>query len=144
MRNRLIAAAATVAFTAGVAVTTAAPAQASGWGTIKSASVGKYLSYSSWTYMGSSFKPTPGVTYRYCVVGRGNTKANLQPSAFGTAASFTSTSTYVTRCTKSWKAPSGYGSYMSPAASKLTSSGYVYISKVYVQRYYSGWVPSPA
>lgn len=142
MRNRLIGTAAAVAFTAGLAVTTAAPASAAGWGTISSSSVGKYLSYSSWTTLGRSFKPTPGVIYRYCVVGKGTTKANLQPTAFGTTASFTSSTSYVTRCTKSWRAPSGYGSYMTPSAAKLTSSGSVYISKVYVQRYYSGPVPS--
>lgn len=136
MRTRILGAAAAVAFTAGLAVTTAAPAQAAGWSTISSSTVGKSLSYSSWTTLGSSFKPKPGGTYRYCVVGKGTTKANLQPSAFGTTATFYSSSSLVTRCTKSWRAPSGYGSYMKPTAAKLTSSGSVYISRVYVQRYY--------
>ena len=141
MRSRLLGATAAAALTAGLGIASAAPAHASGWGSIKTASVGKYLSYSSWTSF-TSFKPTPGVTYRYCVVGRGNTSANLQPTAFGTLVSFTSSTTLVTKCTKAWKTPSGYGSTMYLAGLKNTSSGSVYISKGYVQRYYSGPVPT--
>ena len=140
MRTRILGAAAAAAITAGIAVTSAAPAHAAGWGTTTTASLGKYLSYSAWTNY-TSFKPTPGATYRYCVVGRGTTTANLQPTAFGTIASFTNGSTLVTRCTKSWKTPSNYGSTMWLAGAKNTSGGSVYISKVYVQRYYTGWVP---
>lgn len=136
MRTRILAAAAAVALSSGLSVATSAPAHAAGWSTISSSSVGKSLSYSSWTKLGGSFKPASGATYRYCVVGKGTTKANLQPTAFGTTATFYSSSSYVTRCTKSWRAPSGYGSYMQPTAAKLTSSGSVYISRVYVQRYY--------
>lgn len=141
MRTRLFGVAAAVAMAAGIAGTTAAPANASGWSTVSTSTVGKSLSYSSWTTLGRSFKPVPGATYRYCVVGKGTTKANLQPTAFGTVASFTNSSKYVTRCTKSWRTPTGYGSTMYPTASKLTKTGSVYISKVYVQRYYSGPIP---
>jgi hypothetical protein len=139
MRTRLLGAAAAAALTAGVGVASAAPAQAAGFYTIKSASVGKYLSYTAWTDF-TSFKPTPGVTYRYCVVGSGSTTANLQPQAYGTLVGFNSSS-LVTRCTKSWKTPSNYGSTMWLAGAKYTKSGSVYISKVYVQRYTTGPVP---
>lgn len=140
MRTRLLGAAAAAALTAGLGVASAAPAHAAGWGTVKTASVGRYLSYSAWTNF-TSFKPTPGVTYRYCVEGRGTTSANLQPTAFGTVVSFSSSTTTVTRCTKAWRTPSGYGSTMWLAGAKNTSTGSVYISRVYVQRYYSGAVP---
>ena len=50
-------------------------------------------------------------------------------------------SSLVTRCTKSWKTPSNYGSTMWLAGAKYTKSGSVYISKVYVQRYTTGPVP---
>ena len=75
MRTRLFGVAAAVAMAAGIAGTTAAPANASGWSTVSTSTVGKSLSYSSWTSLGRSFKPVPGATYRYCVVGKGTTKA---------------------------------------------------------------------
>lgn len=140
MRTRLLGAVAATALTAGVGIASAAPAQAAGYYTIKTATVGKSLSYSSWTDF-TSFKPLAGVTYRYCVVGRGTTSANLQPQAFGTVVSFSNSTTLVTRCTKGWRTPSNYGSTMWLAGMKNTSSGSVYISKVYVQRYTSGPVP---
>lgn len=139
MRTRFIGTAAAAAITAGFAVTTAAPAHASGWGTISTSTVNKSLTTTSWTVLGRSFKPAQRVAYKYCVVGRGVGKANLQPTAFGTTVTFSNSSTLVTRCTKSWTTPAGYGSTMQPGAVKV--SGSVYISKVYVQRYYSGPVP---
>ncbi|GGB78126.1 hypothetical protein [Knoellia flava] len=139
MRTRLLGAAAAAALTAGVGIASAAPAQAAGFYTIKSATVGKYLSTSSFTHFGLDFKPQPGVTYRYCVVGRGTGTANLQPTAFATTATFSNSSLLVTRCTKSWRTPSNYGSWMGPAANKL--SGSVYISRAYVQRYTTSSVP---
>ena len=140
MRTRLLGGAAAAALTAGLGIASAAPAHASGWGTIKTASVGRYLSYTAWTDF-TYFKPTPGATYRYCVVGRGNTSANLQPTAFGTQAYFTNSTTLVTKCTKASKTPSNYSSTMWLAGAKNTKTGSVYISKVYVQRYFSGPVP---
>ncbi|MFW5470625.1 hypothetical protein ACOCJ4_11310 [Knoellia sp. CPCC 206435] len=136
MRTRLLGAAAAAALTAGISVSAAAPAQAAGWGTISSASVGKYLSKSSWTYLGRSFSTASNVSYRYCVVGRGSGSANLQPQAFGTIASFSHWGYDVTRCTK---AHAGAANTFQPGAA--LSSGTVFITKVYVQRYYTGPVP---
>lgn len=139
MRTRIVGAAAAAAISAGIAVTSAAPAHAAGWGTISSSTVGKYLSGSATTNLGRSFVPAQRVAQRYCVVGRGVGSASLQPVAYSTTVTFSNSSTLVTRCTKSWTAPSGYMSTMQPVAFKL--SGTVYISKVYVQRYYSGPIP---
>lgn len=139
MRTRLFGALAAASLTAGLGVASAAPAHAAGWLTIKSSTVGKSLSTSSFTDLGLGFRPQPGLTYRYCVVGRGIGKANLQPTAFATTATFSNSSTLVTRCTKSWRAPSGYGSWMGPAANEL--SGSVYISRAYLQRYTTSSVP---
>ncbi|KGN40935.1 hypothetical protein [Knoellia aerolata] len=136
MRTRLIAAAAAAAISAGIAVTSAAPAHAAGWGTISSSAVGTYLSKSSWTYLGRSFSTASNVSYRYCVVGRGSGSANLQPTAFGTTVSFSHYGYDVTRCTKSF---SGAANTFQPVA--LLGSGTVLITKVYVQRYYTGPIP---
>lgn len=114
---------------------TSTPAQASGWGTIKSATVAKSLSRSSWTSFNVPFSSASNVAYRYCVVGRGTGSANLQPTAFGTTVTFSS-STNVTRCTKSY---SGGANNFAPTGALL--SGSVYIQSAYVQRYYTGPIP---
>ena len=136
MRTRLLGAAAAAALSAGVAVTSAAPAHAAGWGKISSANVGTYLSKSSWTFMGRPFSTARNVSYRYCVVGRGSGSANLQPTAFQTSASFAHYGYDVTRCTKSF---SGAANTFQPGAA--LSSGTVFITRVYVQRYYTGPIP---
>lgn len=139
MRTRLLGAAAAAALTAGLGVASAAPANAAGWGTISSSTVGKYLSTSSTTNLGRSFVPAQRVAHRICVVGKGVGSASIQPVAYATTVTFSNSSTLVTRCTKSWTTPSGYGSTMQPVGFKL--SGTVYISSVFVQRYYSGPIP---
>lgn len=136
MRTRLLGAAAAAALTAGVGVAAAAPAQAAGWSTISSAYVGKYASKTSWTFMGRSWNTLSGVSYRYCVVGKGSGSVNLQPQAFGTTASFSSWGYTATRCTKSYA-----GSPNNFQAGMLLVSGSVFVEKMYVQRYYTGPVP---
>ena len=136
MRTRLVSAAAAAAVTAGIAVTSAAPAQAAGGGTIQSTYVGKYASKTSWTFMGRQFSTARNVAYRYCVVGKGSGSVNLQPVAFGTNASFSSWGYTTTRCTKTTS-----GAANTFQAGMLLNSGSVFIERMYVQRYYTGPVP---
>lgn len=134
MRSRLIGAAAAAALTSSLAVTTATPAHAAGWGTISSASVNRYLSYTEHNNLGRPFNTSSNVSYRFCVVGRGTGQVNLQPTAFSTTYTFNS-STNVTRCSK---AHSGRANRFQPDAVIWSRSTKVYITKVYVQRWYSG------
>lgn len=136
MRTRILGAAAAAAVTAGIAVTSAAPAHAAGWGTIQSAYVGKYASKTAFTMMGRQFTTLKNVSYRYCVVGKGSGSVSLQPVAFSTNASFASWGYTTTRCTKSTS-----GAANTFQAGMLLSSGTVFIERMYVQRYYTGPVP---
>lgn len=115
---------------------TATPSQASGWGTLSNTSVDKALSSTSWTRLRPAFSTRSNVRYRYCVTVKGNGRANLQPQAFGTEISVSS-STYVTRCTKSYK---GAANSFVPTASRI-GSGSVRVGRIKVQRWYDGAVP---
>jgi len=112
------------------------PASASGWGTLRTTTVDKALSSTSWTNLGSSFSTSANISYRYCVRIKGNGTANLQPQAFGTTVTVNSDS-YVTRCTISH---SGSANTFQAAASRI-GSGSVRIYSISWQRWYSGDVP---
>ncbi|GAA1517570.1 hypothetical protein BJ978_000548 [Agromyces terreus] len=109
---------------------------AAGWGTLSTAKVNSSVTATAWTQLGSGFKTATGVTYRYCVTVKGKGKLNLQPTAFGTVVTVDSSS-YVTRCTKSFK---GAANTFKPMALRI-GSGNVTIGTVTVQRYYTGSVP---
>lgn len=118
-----------------VAMTTTS-SQAAGWGTLSNTKVDKALSSRAWTKLRSSFGTKSNVKYRYCVTVKGNGRANLQPSAFGTEISVNSSS-YVTRCTKSYRGPANR---FTPTAAKI-GSGSVRVGRIKVQRWYTGNVP---
>jgi hypothetical protein len=112
------------------------PASASGWGTLRTQTVDRALSSTSWTNLGSSFSTSANIRYRYCVRIKGTGTANLQPQAFGTSVTVNSTS-YVTRCTISH---SGSANTFQAAASRI-GSGSLRIYSISWQRWYDGNVP---
>lgn len=112
------------------------PANAAGWGSLRTTKVDKALSSTSWTSLGSSFSTSANIRYRYCVRIKGRGTANLQPQAFGTTVTVNSSS-YVTRCTISH---SGSANTFRAMASRI-GSGSVRIYSITWQRWYSGSVP---
>ncbi len=121
-----------------MAISTAAPAQAAGWGNLWTRSVNQTVTYTKWTYMGPKFTMAKNVRYRYCVRIKGNGSVNLQPTAFGTVVS--TSSSYATRCTKSYVGTGSATQFQ--AAALMTKSGKsAYVSSITLQRYYSGPVP---
>lgn len=124
-----------------MAISAAAPAHASGWGTLWTKPVGKTVSYHAWTYMGPQFTMSKNVRYRYCVRIKGSASVNLQPTAFATTVTPASSSSYSTRCTKSYLSTGGSTKFQA-AAMGLTRGKTAYVSSISLQRYYSGPVPT--
>lgn len=103
---------------------------ASGWTTVTEKAVNKQLKDGSWLKLGT-FKMKAGKTYRYCVVGTGDGKVNLQPDAFGTIVEFRYSNGKLQQslCTKSfkmtsrdsvgnWEAAAAFDGYINPKHTK--------------------------